>query len=86
MDILKMVIPRPKTKFRLPYIMLDQTIKLILNMKTSNALGHDLASIKVYKMLAQRLGRHIQHLINTIIMTGTYPDILKLRSHQRKNL
>ena len=47
-------------------------------MKTSNALGHDLASIKVYKMLAYRLGRHIQHLINTIIRTGTYPDILKL--------
>ena len=29
-------------------------------------------------MLAYRLGQHIQHLINTIIRTGTYPDILKL--------
>ena len=47
-------------------------------MKTSNAIGHDIASIKIYKMLAYRLGRHIQHLINTIIMTGPYPDILKL--------
>ena len=47
-------------------------------MATSNSVGHDLASIKIYKMLAYRLGRHIQHLINTIIMTGTYPDILKL--------
>ena len=56
MDILKMIIPRPKTKFRLPYITLVQTIKLILNMTTSNALGHDLASIKIYKMLAYRLG------------------------------
>ena len=47
-------------------------------MKTSNATGHDSTSIKIYKMLAYRLGPHIQHLINTIIMTATYPDILKL--------
>ena len=47
-------------------------------MKTSNSIGHNIASIKVYKMLAYRLGRHIQHLINTIIRTGIYPDILKL--------
>ena len=47
-------------------------------MKTSNSTGHNLASIKIYKMLAHRLGPHIQHLINTIIKTGTYPDILKL--------
>ena len=73
-----MIVPRPTSTFRLPYITLQQTIKLILNMKTSNATGHDIASIKIYKMLAHTLGQHIQHLINTIIMTGTYPDILKL--------
>ena len=71
-------VPQPKSTIKLPYITLEQTIKLILDMETSNSLGHDLASIKVYKMLARRLGRHIQHLINTIIKTGTYPDILKL--------
>ena len=58
--------------------MLDQTLRIIMNIKTYNALGHDLASIKVYKMLAHKLGRHIQQLINTIIRTGIYPDILKL--------
>ena len=51
-DLLKMIVLQPKTTFRLQYITLDQTIRIIMNMKTSNALGHDLASIKVYKMLA----------------------------------
>ena len=77
-DVLKMIVPKPTITFKLPYITLDQTIRLIHDMKTSNSLGYDLASIKVYKMLAYRLGPHIQHLINTIIKTGTYPDILQL--------
>ena len=47
-------------------------------MKTSNATGYDSASIKIYKMLAYRLDPYIQHLMNTIIMTATYPDIMKL--------
>ena len=87
-DLLKLIIPRPKSALKLPYITLDQTIKLIMTMKTSNSLGHDIASIKIYKMLAYRLGQHIQHLINTIIKTGTYPDILKLSkiTLQKKNL
>lgn len=55
-DLLKVIIPRPTSTFKLPYITLDQAIKLILNMKTSNSIGHDMASIKVYKMLAYRLG------------------------------
>lgn len=44
-DILQMIIPKLKSTFKLPYITLDQTIRLILDMKTSNSLGHDLSSI-----------------------------------------
>ena len=55
-DIVKMIVPKPTSKFHLPYITLDQTIKLIHDMKTSSSLGYDLASIMIYKMLANRLG------------------------------
>lgn len=69
-DVLKMIIPRPKAKFTLPYITITQTKRLIQGMKTSNSLGHDLALKKIYEMLTDRLAPHIQHLINTIIRTG----------------
>ena len=73
-----MIILKPTSTFKLPFITLDKTIELIQGMKTSNVTGHDSTSIKIYKMLAYRLGPHIKHLINTIILTATYPDILKL--------
>ena len=57
--ILKMTIPKPKSRFSIPEISLEQTIKLIKGMKTSNLIRHDLASIRVYKMLVYRLGPHI---------------------------
>ena len=41
-DLLKMIILQPTSTFRLPYITLEQTIKLIQNMKTSNKTGHDI--------------------------------------------
>ena len=47
-------------------------------MKSSNSTGHDLSSIKIYKMINSRISPHITHLINSIINTGVYPKILKI--------
>ena len=47
-------------------------------MKSSNSTGHDLSSIKIYKLINSRISPHITHLINCIIKTGVYPKILKI--------
>ena len=47
-------------------------------MKSSNSTGHDHSSIKIYKLINNRISPHITHLIYCIINTGVYPKILKL--------
>ena len=77
-QILEHLIKKPKSKFILPHITIKQTKRLIRNMKSSNSTGHDLSSIKIYKMINSRISPHITHLINSIINTGVYPKILKI--------
>ena len=73
--ILEKLIPKPKSKFELPEITLSETKKLINKLDSSNAVGHDNSSIKIYKKLNEKISPHITHLINTIIRTGVYPKI-----------
>ena len=49
-QILEQLINKPRCKFKIPYITTKQTKKLIRNMKSSNSTGHDLSSIKIYKL------------------------------------
>merc|ERR1711867_344759 len=77
-QILEHLIKKPTSKFILPHITIKQTKRLIRNMKSSNSTGHDLFSIKIYKMINSRISPHITHLINSIINTGVYPKILKI--------
>lgn len=77
-EILESLIEKPKSKFILPKISISQTKKLIKGMKASNSVGLDLASIKIYKKLVNRISPIIAHLINCIIESGIYPDILKI--------
>ena len=65
---LKITFKAPKSKFILPKISISQTKKLIKGMKASNSVGHDLASIKIYKKLVNRISPIIAHLINCIIV------------------
>ena len=46
-------------------------------MKSSNSIGHDSSSIKIHKLINNRISPHITHIINSIITKGIYPDILK---------
>ena len=77
-DILKKIQARPKNKFKLPLITIEETKTIIKKLKSSNSTGHDLATTKIYKKLANRISPHITHLINSIITTSSYPNILKV--------
>ena len=47
-------------------------------MKSLNSTGHDYSSIKIYKLINNKIGLHITHLINSIINSGIYPKIQNL--------
>ena len=78
LDILKYLIPRNENVFVLPQITLSETIKMIKNIKNSNATGHDDISNKIIKKLTQQIAPHLCHLINSIIITEIFPDIYKI--------
>ena len=65
LDIFKKLVPKPKSKFKLPYITIKQK-KLIKKLKASNSLGYDNCSIKIYKKVCNRISPHICHLINKL--------------------
>ena len=48
-NILEKIIPKPSSKFTLPYISTKQVSKIIQKMKSSNSIGHDCSSIKLKK-------------------------------------
>merc|ERR1712240_633465 len=68
-QILKQLIEKPKFKFTLPHIIIQQTKKLIRKMKLSNSTGHDSSSIKIYKMINSQISPYITHSLNSIIST-----------------
>ena len=69
---------KPKSKFKLPKTTLQETQNIKKNLKPSNATGHDLSSIKIYKKLNKYISTHIMHLTNSIIDNRKYPQILNI--------
>ena len=57
-QILEQLISKPRSKFRIPYITVKQTKKMIRKMKSSNSTGHYLSSIKIYKMIDNQISPH----------------------------
>ena len=78
LDILKYLIPRNENVFILPQITIEETIKMIKNIKNSNATGHDDISNKIIKKLGPKIAPHITHLINCCIQSKTVPKIFKI--------
>ena len=64
--------------FKLPYISVDETRKLILSQKNSASTGYDSISNKIIRKIAPEIAPIIAHLINSIIRTGIFPDCLKI--------
>jgi hypothetical protein len=58
----------------------DQTeiSKIISNLKTNKSPGDDCISNKLLKECSPILSPIISHVVNTIIISGKYPDVLKL--------
>lgn len=69
---------KPNKKFSLPFAKIDDVKNIIKKMKSSNSLGHDMTSIKIYKKINDRISPHITHLLNSIINTAIYLEVLKL--------
>ena len=78
MDIINMVFKRVENQAKFPHINIEGTKSIIKKMKVSNSVGHDQSSIKIFKRLNNEISPIIMHLINTIIETAVYPDILKI--------
>ena len=73
-----MIFEKNKNKLKILYITLKETKNIIKKMKISNLMGHDCASIKIYKKLVDQSSPMLMHLINLIILSSTYPEILKI--------
>ena len=52
--------------------------KILKNLKISNCTGYDSIPFKIIKKCGYTIAPHITHIINNIINTGTFPDILKI--------
>ena len=78
MGILKFLIPRSQTTFKLPPITLKETVLILKNLKNTNSTGYDFISNKILKKIKLEIAPHICHLINSIINTTIMPEILKL--------
>ena len=77
-EILGKLIKKPDKKFALPKISYEETYKIILKMKLSGSSGLDEIDSKIIKMVPKVTAMMMTHLINSIITTGIYPDILKI--------
>ena len=77
-EILSKLVPKPKSVFKLPIIKYDETYKIIMNLKLSNAAGFDDITSRVVKLVPKTTAMMMTHLINAIITEAKYPDILKV--------
>ena len=75
---MKKLIPKPKTKFQLNEISIQQTYQIIKNMKASNLTGYNQINLKIIKDIPHFSALILTHLINSIIITGNYPRCLKV--------
>ena len=63
--ILSALIPHTQHTFTLPYITIEETIKIITSAKSSHSTGHDNISMHILKKISHIIAPHITHLINT---------------------
>ena len=72
------LIPKPASKFHLPEITIEETTKIIKDMKCSNTCGHDAISSRIIKLIPDIMAPLVTHAINTSIRTSIFPKILKV--------
>ena len=62
----------------MPLITIQKTKQIIKEIPNSNCTGYDSISNKTIKKCGNSIIPHLTHLINSIIRTGTFPDIFKI--------
>lgn len=53
-------------------------MNIIRSLKNTSSVGHDEVSTKILKYVASSICEHLSHILNLCIVTGTYPDDLKV--------
>ena len=76
--MLSILVERPKSTFELPEIEIKETYEIIDKMSATNARGFDNLNSKILKMIPHVASLWITHLINSIIRTRKFPEILKI--------
>ena len=77
--LLKEVVPRRSNErpFRLKFISLKETIKMIRSLKCSNSSGFDDITNQILKKLDLHIAYQICHMINCVMRTAKSPKIFK---------
>ena len=77
-EVLKLLIPQPKTTFVLPSITIKEVENIIKRMKKSNTSGFDGISTRFLKLIPEISAAFLANAINTSIASSTFPEILKI--------
>ena len=63
---------------KLEHITIEQTLDIIKKAKGTNSVGPDNITMKTIKKLGPAITPHLTQLINCIINSQTYPEILQI--------
>ena len=77
-EILSLLLPRNENKFVLPLITVDETKNMLKKLKNSSSIGYDRINYRFIQKIYIEISPHITHMINTIIIKGKVPDVLKV--------
>lgn len=55
----------------------EEVNSVMKNLKNKNGNGLDMIPVKVLKILAPHISKHLSHLINVSVSSGTFPSLLK---------
>ena len=78
MTILSYLLPRVEDTLVIPIPSTKDIADIISKSKATHAVGNNIITMAVIKKLSPKIVPHITHLITRIIITETYPDILKV--------
>ena len=75
---LELLIKKPKSKFKLEEIKLEDTYQIITKMQKTNSSGYDNVNSRILKEIPHIISIYMTHLINTMIRTSIFLQALKI--------
>ena len=77
-EVLSKVVEKPVTELTIPRITYSECYDIVSKMKLSGSSGMDGINSRILRTVPKITALLMPHLINRIIETSTYPDILKV--------